>query len=625
MGTGDRAMLLRLHIEDLAIIDALTLDFTDGFTVLTGETGAGKSIILGALNLVLGERASSDDVRTGCESAVAEALFEVSACGRLRDLLAEWGLLEDDGEAVASGSGRKRAGGRDRIPVELVLRREIGAQGRSRCLVNGRLVTLAQLRQIGDRLVDLHGQHQHQSLLRVETHREILDGFGDGEHVRALEAYRAAFGRYSAVVARLRSLNRDEREIERQKGVLEYQLREISEAELTPGEDAALDEERRRLTHAEALKHNATEANDLLYEGENCPAPVSDLVAQVAALAAEAVRLDPSLGTVAERLEAVRAEVDDLAATLRSYAEDLEHDPERLSEIEDRLHLIRQLKRKYGGTIEEILEKAAQFERELHTLTHGREEQERLEAERAELERQVVQAAECLSAKRRETGERFSKGLQRHLKDLEMTAVRFEVRLDREELGVPSSFAEEEEEGRESRRETSRAGEWLPFPDGKRYRVHDYGVDQVEFLFSPNVGEALKPLRKIASGGELSRIMLGLKVLLRSQDQVPTLIFDEIDTGISGRTGTAVGDKMAELGGRYQVICITHLPQIAARATHHFVVRKTQQKGRTLTRVERLDPGERQGEIARLLGGEPDSAIARRHASELLAAGKRPG
>jgi DNA repair protein RecN (Recombination protein N) len=618
-------MLLRLHIEDLAIIDALTLDFTDGFTVLTGETGAGKSIILGALNLVLGERASSDDVRTGCESAVAEALFEVSACGRLRDLLAEWGLLEDDVVLPTGVSGKKRPG-TPNGPVELVLRREIGAQGRSRCLANGRLVTLAQLRQIGDRLVDLHGQHQHQSLLRVEVHREILDGFGDGEHARALEAYRAAFGRYSAAVARLRSLNRDEREIERQKGVLEYQLREIAEAELVPGEDAALDEELRRLTHAEALKRNATAANDLLYEGENCPAPVSDLVAQVATLAAEAVRLDPSLGPVAERLEAVRAEVDDLAVTLRSYAEDLEHDPERLSEIEDRLHLIRQLKRKYGGTIEEILEKAAQFERELHTLTHGREEQERLEAERAELERQVVQAAEGLSVKRRETGERFAKGLQRHLKDLEMTAVRFEVRLDREESGQAFFGATEDgEDTGEDRREASRAGEWLPFPDGKRYRVHDYGVDQVEFLFSPNVGEALKPLRKIASGGELSRIMLGLKVLLRSQDQVPTLIFDEIDTGISGRTGTAVGDKMAELGGRYQVICITHLPQIAARATHHFVVRKTQQKGRTLTRVERLDSGERQGEIARLLGGEPDSAIARRHASELLAAGKKSG
>ncbi len=621
MRAGDRAMLLRLHIEDLAIIDALTLDFTEGFTVLTGETGAGKSIILGALNLVLGERASSDDVRTGSESAVAEALFDVSACARLRDLLAEWGLLEGD-EALMTGLSGKKRPGVSNDPVELVLRREIGAQGRSRCLANGRLVTLAQLRQIGDRLVDLHGQHQHQSLLRVETHREILDGFGDGDHARALGEYRALFERYSGVVARLRSLNRDEREIERQKGVLEYQLREISEAELAPGEDLTIEEERLRLTHAEALKRNATAANDLLYEGESCPAPVADLVAQTVVLAAESARLDPSLGAVVERLEAVRAEVDDLAATLRSYAEDLEHDPERLSEIEDRLHLIRQLKRKYGGMIEEILEKAGQFERELHTLTHGREEQERLEAERAHLERQLAQAAELLSAKRRETGERFSKGLQRHLKDLEMTAVRFEVRLEREESGKLSTVEEDEDAG-ETRRETPKSGDTLLFPDGKRYRVHDYGVDQIEFLFSPNVGEAVKPLRKIASGGELSRIMLGLKVLLRSQDQVPTLIFDEIDTGISGRTGTAVGDKMADLGGRYQVICITHLPQIAARAAHHFVVRKTQQKGRTLTRVERLDAGERQAEIARLLGGEPDSAIARRHASELLAAGKR--
>ena len=621
-------MLLRLHIRDLAIIDELTLDFSRGFTALTGETGAGKSIIVGALNLVLGERASSDDVRSGSELASVEALFEIEGRGILKELLAEWNLLVPSAEGATAKRGRKKS-----ESLELVIRREITAAGRGRCLVNGRLIPLSQLKRIGDCLADLHGQHQHQSLLRAELHRVILDAFGGAGLGKALEAYRDLYKRYTEVAARLRALNRDERDVERRKGVLEYQIGEIRDAAPEPGEDEALEKERRRLEHADTLQRNAGGANDLLYEGESNHPTADDLLAQSEALVAEAAGLDPSLEALGERLAAAREELGDVAATLRSYAAGLERDPARMAEVEDRLHLIRRLKRKYGAAIGEILAACEGFEGELNGLTHSREERERLEAERASLERELGEAAEELSLKRRSAGESFSKGIRSQLKDLEMPNVRFQVRLGREEKDASEKTAEDAnardkedfpiESGGDMDDEKSRGdarGTWVLFPDGKRYRVHEYGVDQTEFLLSPNRGEDLKALRRIASGGELSRIMLALKVLMRKLDQLPTLVFDEIDTGISGRTGTRIGEKMRDLGGKYQVICITHLPQIAARADAHFSVRKVREKGRTLTRVERLAPEDRLGEIARLLGGETDSAIARRHAEELLAA-----
>lgn len=572
-------MLLSLNIRNLAIIDSLTLDFSKGFTALTGETGAGKSIIVGALNLVLGERASSEDVRTGCDGAEVEALFDIRGQGRIIGLLSEWKLL-DPKESAA----------------ELVLRRDISAQGRGRCLANGRLITLSQMKRIGDLLVDLHGQHQHQSLLNVELHLEILDAFGGGEVAGALDEYTVLFERHESVTARLRSLLRDEREIERRKDLLEYQLREIDEASLKPDEDDLLEEERRRMQHADVLSKNAAEVIDRLFEGEREPVTAADQAARSEKLLDEAAALDPSLEELAERMRAARTEIEDITATLRSYAAHLDHDPRRLEEVEERLHLLRKLKKKYGATLEELLAERDRFESELHALIHGREEREKLEAERAEIEDRMARAAEKLSQKRKAAGEKFSRGLGRLLQELEMPKVRFRVRLDQEE----------DEKG-------------IPFPDGRRYKIHGAGVDHAEFLISPNPGEELKSLRRIASGGELSRIMLALKVLMRTQDQVPTLIFDEIDTGISGRTGTGIGQKMAELGERHQILCITHLPQIAARALDHFAVRKIRQKGRTLTRVERLAEEGRLKEIARLLGGESDSPIARRHAEELLA------
>ncbi|MBU0754769.1 MAG: DNA repair protein RecN [Planctomycetes bacterium] len=613
-------MLLRLHIENLAIIDRLTLDFEPGFTALTGETGAGKSIILGALNLVLGERASSDDVRSGCPGALVEALFDLTKLTALHELLGTLHLNDQEPAAGAIASNSETA------PInELVIRREVSANGRSRCLINGKLVPLAQVKTIGEHLVDLHGQHQHQSLLKVELHREILDDFGGRPLIRCLETYEAQFQAYRRLLQKIQALDRNEQEVARQQGLLEFQINEIDELELSPGEDESLELERLRLQHADLLLRNSALISNILFEGEGEPATASGLISRCESLLHEAARVDPSLQSLQERLESSRAEIDDIAATLRSFAAEMEHQPSRLEEVEDRIHSISRLKKKYGNTVEAIFEARNRFEEELYSLTHRREELEQLHALRIKLEKDLAKAADDLTLARQKTGETFSKGLLRQLKELDMPGVRFEVRLEKEIMDATRRDlsagrpGEDEAIPAQSQPQVVTGGVYVTGLDGKRVRLHDKGADLVEFLISTNPGEDLKPLRKIASGGELSRIMLSLKALMRTLDQVPTLIFDEVDTGISGRTGARIGEKMADLGKEYQVICITHLPQIAAQAQAHFAVTKKRQGRRTLTRVDRLLDEQRLEEIARLLGGPVDSAIARKHARELLA------
>ncbi len=610
-------MLLRLRIKNLAIIDNLTLDFPDGFTVLTGETGAGKSIIIGALNLVLGERAKIEDVRSGCESAAVEALFDVTRQKRLIKLLSDSGLLDPEEKR-----GRDSQAGARR-PVEIVIRREVGKNGRSRGTVNQKLVTISVLKKIGDLLADLHGQHRHQSLLKPELHREILDDFGGTEIASALAAYKELHTRFCGVVSRLKTEERDEREVERLKGLLEYQLNEINSAGLEPGEDAALEKERSRLTHALTLQQNTSSAINLLYEGEVEQSAAADLIAQSRKLIEEAAALDPSLEDLVQRIKAAIADLDDIASELRAYSTALEHDPARLDWVEERLHNILRITKKYGATIEDVLHERDRMGKELESLENSEEEKERLEKEKAAIARDLVNAANDLSTKRRAAGKRFSSGLVAILNELEMPHVRFDVLVKREEAcsGTENDNSMDGQDEDSSSGESSlgnAAGLTVAFRDGKSYRVHSHGSDNVEFLINPNPGESLKPLRKIASGGELSRVMLALKELMRSLDQVPTLVFDEIDTGISGRTGESIGEKMAELSKQRQVICITHLPQIAARAHEQFAVKKISKDKRTLTRVDRLDDKKRIEEIARLLSGKASSTAAKQHARELL-------
>ncbi len=599
-------MLQHLKIRDLAIINDLTLDFSGGFTALTGETGAGKSIIIGALNLVLGERASSDDVRSGCELAVAEALFDLSDRDALIKRIVKSEIIDD----IPDG--------------QLILRREVSAQGRSRAQANGRTITIGQLRELGDMLVDLHGQHQHQSLLHVDLHRQFVDAYGGEPLAKTLKEYREQYAAYRKVLRKLRSVQTDERELERRRDLLEYQLKEIRDVAPEPGEDDRLDEERSRLRHAETLGQLTGESQIVLYEGSESGDPtVIDMLRECSSRLEQAASLDGSLNELAERLEALEAEVDDVASSLRDYLADLEHDPNRLSEVDDRLHILKRLKSKYGATIDEVMAEARKMQSELDEMVVGREEQDALEAKRRELEKELAKAADVLTKQRRNAGERLAKDMVAQLRELQMPEVQFEARIerlcvDKADKSVTKSNTDEGWEEEADDKAAVDDGAVIRFPDKKRYRVGPDGADQIEFIISPNAGEELRPLRRIASGGELSRIMLALKVLLRSMDQVPTLVFDEIDTGISGKTGARIGEKMSELGEHFQVICITHLPQIAAKAATHFAVEKTKEKGRTLTHVTRLDAETRLGEIARLLGGDTESEIGRKHAKELL-------
>lgn len=574
-------MLLTLRIQNLAIIDALDIEFSPGLNILTGETGAGKSIILGALNLILGGRASAEDVRTGSERARVEAVFAVRDLGSVR----AW--LEAHGHETGDD--------------DLLLAREISRSGRSRCFVMDSLVPLAALRELGDRLVDIHGQHQHQSLLAVESHLEGLDHFAHSQ--AACERVASLYGHWQALGERLAALSRDERELERHKDMLAFQVREIETARLEAGEDARLEQERQRLAHADALATASQHAEDLLVEGESVETTVVSLLARVEEALGDITRCDASMAPLADELREARFQLEDLAARLRQYRSALDPDPGRLEEVEDRIDLIRRLKRKYGSTIEDILALGEKNRRELDGLEHRDDEIERVRTERDQEASNLGQACEELSAKRRAAARKLETALVRVLADLNMPHTRFSVTMDREAV---------------------EAGEGAPI-GGRHWRVDPSGVDRVEFLLSPNPGEELKPLRKIASGGELSRIMLALKSLIAKTDRIPTLVFDEIDVGIGGAAADRVGEKMAQLGETHQILCITHLPQIAAKARTHFAVEKTLVKKRAQTTVRRLDDSERPAELARLLEGGEVTDLGRRHAAEMIRrAGNEP-
>jgi DNA repair protein RecN (Recombination protein N) len=571
-------MLVSLRIKDLAIIDSLDIEFARGLNILTGETGAGKSIVLGALGLILGERASTEDVRSQCERARVEASFDMSRLPRVAAWLEAHGLDSGDGD--------------------LVIGREIHRSGKGRIFIMGALVPAATLRELGDLLVDIHGQHQHQSLLQAETHLEALDDFARDAAER--ERVAAHFAQWQAVRRRLADLSADERELERRKDMLAYQVREIEAAQLEAGEDTALAQERERLVHAETLVEAAATAEEWLIEGEHTDTTVMSLLSQIEMELQTIARHDGSMEPLLEELREERFKLEDLAARVREYRAALEADPQRLQAVEDRLDLIRQLKRKYGATIEEIAALLGENRRELERLENRDTEIAKVTAELERAGRALAESCEALSTARRAAAKQLEKGLVQFLADLNMPKTRFAVAFDRQSVGE---------------------GDGVRL-DGRPWRVEATGVDRVEFLISPNPGEDVKPLRKIASGGEISRIMLALKSLIAKTDRIPTLVFDEIDVGIGGATADRVGEKIAQLAATHQIICITHLPQIAARADTHFSVEKKVAGGRTSTVVRRLDSDERTGELARMLGGAQVTEIGRRHAAQLIKSAK---
>jgi DNA repair protein RecN (Recombination protein N) len=556
-------MLAELRVRDFAIIDALDLSFGPGLNVLTGETGAGKSIIVDCIALLLGDRADAGMVRAGASASLIEGFFDYSTSdpalrAQIDALLAQHGLEGDD-------------------PGRLTLAREVRVNGRSIARVNGRTVGQDVLRALGELLVDVHGQSEHLSLLRVKEHVNLLDRYAGCWDLRQQMA--AQVGALRAVRRQIEAIQRSERERARRVDMLKFQLEEIRAARLKADEEEALLAEHARLANAEALAAHADEAYALLYESSRGSPAALDQLAQAMRAVAQLARFDKRFEAYHAALEEANAILSEVARTLRDYRDTIEFNPQRLQKVEERLELIKKLKRKYGETVEAVLAFASQAEAELNQIEHSAEQLESLQQQEASLAEVVGKLASALSEKRRAAAHKLARDIEAELQDLRMGGARFEV------CFTPQAL------------DTS-------------------GTDHVEFMIAPNLGEGLKPLAKIASGGETARLMLALKATLASADSTPTLIFDEIDQGIGGRVGTTVGQKLWRLARTHQVLCITHLPQLASFGDAHFKVEKVQRDGRTTTIVRPLDHQARLEELAQMLGTSGDAGL--RSAQQLL-------
>ncbi len=559
-------MLLDLEIRDFAIIDDLRIQFGQGLNALTGETGAGKSIIIDALGAVLGERVSADLVRSGTKTAYVDARFQLDDLAEspaLQDLLREHGIEAPDGE--------------------LILSREIQSGGRSTARINGRPSTAALLGTLGQLLVDIHGQSDHLSLLRPMAQLAILDRYAHLETDRASVA--ALVRDWRSAKNRLDAVDTGARDRAQRIDLLRYQVDEISSATLVPGEDADLEIERNRLANAERLGQLIATAAGLVAGDEVGEVSAVDRLRSATRSLGDAAELDPSLAVLSERLTEAALLVDEIALELRDYLDEVEANPDRLAIVQDRLEAIKQLKRKYGASIEEILDFQQTAAIELETLGGSEHDEEALRARVAELEESVAAMAARLTKARRTAAKRLAQDASLAAADLNLGSMMFDIAVRARSGAVP---------------------------------FDETGADQVEFMFAPNRGETAKSLARVASGGETARMMLALKSVLADSDRTPTLVFDEVDVGIGGRSGQMVGIKLQQLGAGHQVIVITHLPQIAAVAEHHFKIKKASRDGRTTSRVVLLEGDERIDEIASMIDGEPPSATSRKGAREML-------
>jgi DNA repair protein RecN (Recombination protein N) len=552
-------MLTELRIENFAIIQHLDLELDPGLTTFTGETGAGKSIILDAIEALVGGRADLTQIRGGAERAILEAVFRIPAANReaLVQILEREDLLDD--------------------PDYLALGREIRREGRSAARVNGRTVNVSLLRELGSFLVDIHGQSDHLSLLNVRQHQVLLDHYaGD---VELLEAYRQSYQLLLALRRELASLRQSEQDSTRRAEMLTFQLNEIEATRLQPGEEEPMRQERDRLANAENLAGLAQKALIILDDGNPEAPALTDQLGEVVQSLSSLSRIDHSQARLYEQAQTLAEAVSDIVRDLRQYVEKIEFNSHKLEQVEERLDLLHTLKRKYGNSIENILAFAKDSAQKLETITHAAERIAELEAEEKLILEKLAQKASELSRKRHTAAEALAHSVEKELADLRMAGARFMVDLRREPQ--PAGLAIDN-------------GEWAAF--------NENGVDQVEFLIAPNPGEGFKPLVKIASGGETSRLMLALKNVLARADSIPTLVFDEVDQGIGGRVGTVVGEKLWQLARRHQVFVVTHLPQLAAFGDQHYRVGKLVQDGRTITQVEKLNDTTRLDELAQMLG-----------------------
>lgn len=546
-------MLSLLRIRDFALIEELSIEFGEGLNILTGETGAGKSIIINALGLVLGEKACPEDVRSDTARAVVEAVFE-------------------------TGRG------------ELLIRREIAPSGRGKCFANEKMVLRSRLKEIGEGLVDIHGQHTHQSLLHLANHLDLLDGLGKLMPLR--QEADQTFEEYLHLKRELGNLEEEFKERERKIDLLRFQIKEIEMAGLEIGEEERLLCERTLLRNAESLFHCSNEAYKVLDEDEPEVVSVRTGLGSILNSLRRLSQIDSKTKPFLDSVEEVLVTLEDTSFELRNYRDGIEFSEESLFAVEERLDTLARIKRKYGGGIKEAFARLDSLKHELSRMEHSQERIDELAAEIEEVAGRLIKKSLLLSGKRKKVAKRLEKGVEEELAHLGMKNTRFKVDIRKKEAG-------------------ERVGEEDLMVDSK-------GCDEVEFLISPNPGERLKPLAKIASGGELSRIMLAMKGILAGVDEIPVLIFDEIDVGIGGATARVVGERLSSLSKSHQVICITHLPQIASLADIHFRVEKSTIEGRTTTLIKSLNQEERIFEIARMFGGEKVSETSLKQAREML-------
>ena len=560
-------MLLELIINDFALIDNLKLEFCQGLNILTGETGAGKSIIIDSVNFVLGERSSKDIVRYGAEKTYVEAVFENPGNTELSNMAKEYGFDLDDGL--------------------IILSREMTILGRSICRINGRAATSSILKEVGNYLIDIHGQHEHQSLLNEDRHRELLDMFGGNNLKELKKDVYILYHKVSDIKKELRSLAGDGRERERKLDLLNFQINEINEAKLKIGEEDELLKQKKIVSNSEKLFLALSNSYNILYGGLEDSPPVSDRLGLVISEIESVLNIDDSLKDIYKGIEDSYYSIEAIISDIREYRDNIEFDPELINTIELRLDLINNLKRKYGSSIEDIIEFKKRAEKELEYITSSQDRINELEIELQKQTEMLYTKSLELSKLRKVTAEGLEKSIVYELKFLGMEKAIFKIDFNTSKINGQISYSEN-------------------------------GFDVIRFLISMNPGEAVKPLSKVASGGETSRIMLAIKTAFADTDNIPSLIFDEIDTGISGKAAQAVAEKLGQISSSHQVICVTHLPQIASMADTHFYISKSVFEDRTKTSVEKLSEKDRISEIARMLGGAKITELTLKHSEEMI-------
>lgn len=564
-------MLKSLEIKDYALIEHIQTEFDKGLNIITGETGAGKSILIDAMSLLLGQRASTEVVRKGAQKSFVEGIFDVEGNKKVKAI-----LEENDIE----------------FQPELIIRREISLKGSNRCFINDSPVQLQVIKEVGDLLVDIHGQHEHQSILRVETHINFLDEFANTASL--LEEYRTLYRKLNNRVSDLRRLKESEKSLREKKDIYEFQIREIDSINPTPDEDEQIINELNILENSEKLLGLSEEIYNLLYEGENS---VNDLLGEIRNKLSQLAQIDKELSESESEFETAVSLLKELASTVRKYRSKIDVDPAEVEAKRERLGSLNMLKKKYGGTLHSVLSHREKIGKEFELAENFSEEIEKAESEIAYLRKSTGDSAKVLSEKRKKASGKVESEVKKSLSHLGIADAVFKVKTE----NIISDNSSDS-----------------VIVDNNKYLADENGIDKVEFFISTNPGEDVKPLIKVASGGEVSRIMLSLKSILAKSDKLPLLIFDEIDTGVSGRIAQKVGTALKELASFHQIIAITHLPQIAAQADHHFTVEKSVHNDRVVSSIKKLSENERVTEVAKLLSGEKVTQESIKGAKQLM-------